>query len=299
MNTNLTIYTQEAINAFNTYILSIQKNDISIYDITCPTGQIDDLNTTCLDLSYNGSYGNKTTTGYYVTYNITLDQIENLINFQVSTEDVSDNESALDTYYISDSCTLTWQDNLIISGYGSGTDEEYTPGYEGCVAWGTTGWKKSCWKSLFGTKYCVLVPSGWGCIEKGWIAPVETGTIPASADYKLSIAGITGSGTYGYYLSSIKPVSTFITYYAYNVINDAFPNNTIYYVYNLTLNIISLSYKSYTISSGNFLTITSEEVSEILNYVFNYQQQSAWSETLNNTIYDTLITITINPTTNN
>lgn len=285
------VYISEIIDDINLYLLSIQNN---LLKTSCPTGTIDDINVSCKNYVYNGSDGNETTTGYYVTYSISIKEIINLFNFQlVYSGDASSTIKISDTViYYSNNLGTNWVETLTFSGSASGSEKTYIPGYNGCILW-SPSWCNSCWKSPFGTKYCVPYPCGWQCDLNGWIGPTPLETISYSINYSLNINGFQTSIVLGYYISYIKPDMT-VTY----TVNKTSSNTTIpytYYIYQLTLNTVSFSYSGFTLD-GAGISLNDDEVNEILNLLFNNEINSVYKETLDQTLINALIQINITPT---
>lgn len=286
------IYISEIIDDINSYLSSIQNN---ILTTTCPTGTIDDINVSCKDYVYDGSEGNKTTTGYYVSYSINIQEIYNLFNFQLvySGDAATTTEISNTEIYYSNNLNADWVKTLTFSGSASGSEKTYTPGYNGCVLWGPA-WCKSCWKSPFGTKYCTPYPCGWKCDAKGWIGPITLETISYSTNYSLNINGFQTSVVLGCYISYTKP-DMVVTY----VVNKTSSSTTIpytYYIYQLTLNTVSFSYSGYSLE-GAGITLSEDEINEILNLLFNYDINSVYKETLDQNLINALIQINVEPTT--
>lgn len=286
-------YISEIIDDINSYLTSIQND---LLTTTCPTGTIDNINVSCKDYVYDGSYGNKTSTGYYVSYSINVLEIYNLFNFQlIYNGDASTTTQISDTViYYSNNLDADWVKTLTFSGSASGSEKTYTPGYSGCVVWGPE-WCKSCWKSPFGTKYCAPpYPCGWKCDAKGWIGPITLETMSYSTNYSLNINGFQTSIVLGCYISYIKPDMT-VTY----VINRTSTSTTVpytYYIYQLTLDTVSFSFTGYSLE-GAGITITEDEVNEILNLFFNYETNSVYKQTLDQNLINALIQINVTPQT--
>jgi hypothetical protein len=256
-------YVTECLNSLLTQIQSEQLTS------SCPTGIVSSINLNDCPISYSGTYGNTTTDGYYATYSILLKQIVNAINLQLTSQLFSGNSDSV-TQTITDNFTFEYVESMVLDGSASGSGEAYIPEYtyDGCVLWGSTGWKNSCWKSPFGTKYCVPVPSGWGCTEKATITVPSTYSssllISDTVDYQLTINGLTGNGTITYTLSLENPNITGKTLYIVYLNIEGFPES-VYYIYNLGIENTTVSFTSFEANGINF-DLTSQDVLNILNY---------------------------------
>ena len=80
INMSYQVLISTIIDSINEFLVSIQNDQLPT---ECPTGTVDDINVTCENYVYNGTYGNKTKTGYYVTYSLSITEIQNLYNFQL------------------------------------------------------------------------------------------------------------------------------------------------------------------------------------------------------------------------
>jgi hypothetical protein len=253
-------------DSLNALLTQIQSDQLSS---SCPTGTVSNINFNDCPPEYSGTYGNTTTDGYYATYTILLKQILNAINLQITSQLFSGTGDST-TETITDNFTFAYVDSLTLEGSASGSGEAYIPEYtyDGCVLWGTTGWKNSCWKSLFGTKYCVPVPSGWGCTEKSTITVPSTYSdsllISDTVDYELTVNGLYGNGTVTYTLSFVNPdISGNTLYPVYLTIPDV--PESVYYIYNIGTENTTFNFTSFEVNGINF-DLTNQDVLDILNY---------------------------------
>ena len=233
-------------DSLNAILTQIQSDSLTS---SCPTGIVSNINFDNCPPAYSGTYGNTTTDGYYATYTILLKQIINAINMQITSQLFSGSGDST-TETITDNFTFAYIESMILDGSASGSGEAYIPEYtyDGCVLWGSTGWKNSCWKSPFGTQYCVPVSSGWGCTEQTTITVPSTYSssllISDTVDYQLTINGLTGSGTITYTLSFVNPdISGNTLYPIYLTISGA--PESVYYIYNIGVENTTFSFTSF------------------------------------------------------
>lgn len=253
-------------DALNALLTQLQNESLTS---SCPTGTVSNINLYNCPISYSGTYGNTTTDGYYATYTILLKQIINAINLQITSQLFSGSGDST-TETITSNFTFSYVESLVLDGSASGSGEAYIPEYtyDGCVLWGTTGWKNSCWKSLFGTKYCVPVPSGWGCTEKTTITVPSTYSdsllISSSVNYQLTVNGLYGNGSITYTLSIVNPDISGNTLYPVYLTIEGVPES-VFYIYNIGIENTSFNFTSFEANGINF-DLTSQDVLDILNY---------------------------------
>lgn len=280
-----------AFKAIDSYIKSFQTINLTELGILCPTGTIQNINTTCLNLLYNGSDGNKTSAGYFIDYNFVIGNIKNFYYFQFlppSVESIPQNQNII---YTTGTTIATWPAPLILQGPASGTEETYIPGKTGCLAWGTV-MSYQCSGSLGGTIICGQVPVT-KCIQSGWIPPIFCNPpciTTYNKNYILTIYGLKSNVTFGYYYSSQAP-SLPITY-TYITTSSEINNPIVGYIYDITINFNTLSYTSFTVTGVN-VSLTNEQVNEILHKIFT--TDGKLESTLRKKILSAVIKIIINP----
>jgi len=261
MTSNSTITT-----CLNTLLVDIQNVPLTT---SCPTGTVSDINLNDCPISYSGTYGNTTTDGYYASYSILLTSILDAINLQITSQLFTKTPTSETAEVISCNFTFSYLSSITFNGSASGSGEVYIPSYtyNGCVLWGPS-WCNSCWKSPFGTKYCVPYPCGWQCDEKATITVPSTYSdsllISESINYSLVVNGVTGSGAITYSVSIVNPdISGNTLYPIYLTIPDVDP--TTLYIYNIGVKDVSANFTSFE-ANGIKFNLTNQDVLNILNY---------------------------------
>jgi len=253
-------------DALNTLLLDIQSEPLTT---TCPTGTVSDINFTNCPIKYSGTYGNTTTDGYYASYSILLNEVIDGINLQITSQLFGGSGDST-TETVTDTFSFAYLSSATFNGSASGSGEVYIPeySYNGCVLWGTTGWKNSCWKSFFGTKYCVPVPSGWGCTEKTTITVPSTYSnsllISDSIYYSLIVNGITGNGKITYTLSTVEPSLDGKTLKTISLTIEGAPTS-VFYIYGIGIENTSIDFTSFE-ANGISFDLSNQDVLNILNY---------------------------------
>ena len=239
------------------------------FTVSCPTGTLSNIDISGCPISSSGTYGNKTTDGYYATYNITLDQLENIINLQITSQLFSTSNITSTSETVTDNFTFEYVESLKLSGSASGAGEVYIPEYtiyDGCVLWGPT-WGKSCWKTpFFGLKLCASYPDGWDCVEKSDITVPSTYSdallISDSINISLAVNGITGSGTMSYTLSTVNPQIQGQFLFSINITVEGQPSG-VFYIYNIVVLDTTITFNSFSLTGGS-LTLSTADIQNLL-----------------------------------
>ena len=256
--------------ALNTLLTELQDE---AFTVECPTGTLSNIDISGCPISFSGTYGNTTTDGYYATYSISLTQLINLLNLQLtsqlfSTSNITDQSSGVETETVTDNFTYEYVESLTLSGNASGSGEVYIPSYsyDGCILWGPTWTTCCCWKSPFGKKWCSTIPDGWQCIAKGNINVPSTYSsdllIGDSINISLTVNGISGSGSLSYTLSNTNPDISGNTTYNTNIYITGEPSG-IFYIYGIQLLDFTVSFTSFDLTGGSF-TLSTAQVQELL-----------------------------------
>ena len=276
--------------ALNTALTELQSRPITV---TCPTGTASNIDISDCPLESSGTYGNTTTDGYYASYSISLDQLINIINLQITSQLFSISNITSNSETITDNFTFEYVESLTLAGKASGSGEVYIPSYtyDGCILWGPT-WGKSCWKSLFGTKYCIPYPDGWECEEKGSITVPSTYSdallISDSINISLAVNGITGSGTMSYTLSTVNPQIVGNVLYPVNIYITGAPTS-VFYLYNTVVIAPTIAFSSFTLTGGSISLSTAD----IQNLLEDLGKQ--FQKTLQDLYGNFTFQVTINP----
>lgn len=141
-----TINMSVLINSINQIILEVGNEPTGL---SCPSGTMNDMNVQCVpELNYDGTYGNTTTAGYYATYNVSLNTIQELLNLQIVsngtdiTVGVEDNDIQM-------SGSAQYLSSITATGQAGGQCEVYIPQSQTCAtACGCdTTCNSPCWSS--------------------------------------------------------------------------------------------------------------------------------------------------------
>lgn len=258
---------------FNEILKQIQDNPLIT---SCPNGIVSNVNSSSCPYSYSGSVGNTTTTGYYATYSIILSQIINAINLQL-TSSIYSNNSTSTSQTINTNFTFAYVQPLILNGTASGSGQVYIPQYsvETCIMWGPdTGWCDDCWRSPFGTNWCVWYPCtiGWECIWSTQVGVPSTyseySNITQNYSYSLQVNNITGNSNISFTFSTVDPQIPGNVIYPVNISIPGVAKST-YYFHSFSISNTNIDFTSFSIDGVNF-NLTDQDVKQILS-IFGVQ----------------------------
>jgi len=250
-------YLSAIVQSLNNFILSIQDDELPS---SCPTGTVSNINVKCKDYNYSGTYGNKTTNGYYATYSFSVDNVINIFDIKLIpsyTYEITPNTDT-GTSEIVGYFKIKYLNNLQITGNASGNGSVYTPQYK-----------------IPGT----CIPYIY-CIPSITIPSTYPGVNYSISDtYTFTISGLQIDCSIGLTFSFLNPgnFNGSAIYFTNSLTDSNYVEPIIIYLYSFSIGITNYSYSSYSIQAGQYVNIDNQEVNNILEtigydfqpYVFN------------------------------
>lgn len=241
-------YSNAIISAVNQIIQKIGNTSLSTVT-TCPTGTLNDMNTSCdSSLNFAASEGNTTTDGYYATYDVIVNSISNSLDFAITTP-ISSEEFTETTITYTNSFTGTYLNNISSSGDAINcSGSVYTPEFSV---------PEICWLDECVPGY--TIPSSYPVIsidipDISWTVTVNNGTVTGDISYTVSVSQP----------STSQPIETINVSYYFGGIPV--------YIYNLEITDLTIDYGSlalYTnITFGYPVLVSNYWASKIINEIF-------------------------------
>jgi len=245
----------------------------------CPTGTLNNLNVSCeSSLSFEGTYGNKTTDGYYITYGGAVDIVQNILDFNVTSTVPETSETEFSITY-SGAFEFPYYQDIQFSGNANGSVTVYIPETQttaiacGCC----TTCIGNCWDGL--SCGCGLDTVQCDCISTTTTWPsTYAASLPIgfSSSYTSLIQGSSLIGVISYTVS-IFP-SPQINYIAIPIPSDVPAGTPIGYLDIIEISGLTINYSGIATTITEFPTfpvvLDQNEVNQLLTLFFgSFQTQ--------------------------
>lgn len=267
------VNTTNIVNELNELLVEAQSYQLTT---SCPSGTLNNISVGCVpEFTYSGSQGNTDTAGYYATYSITINSIENLLSFTIQDQ----------TYYTSDgkaagtyttSFTGDYYESIIVQGNGNGKAEVYIPQSQTCAT--ACGCCTSCISPCYLDCGCGLDTVTCDCTTTCTTWPSTYSSdllIPFGFPFTVYLNGCIASGNFTYTVGLVnpgtKPLKTFT--------GSTLP--TPIYIYDIEFSDLKVAFDSLSAPVYNGITIdvNASQINDLISSFVN-----TFTKDLNNTI---------------